>query len=245
MNVTFLGTGASTDRTYLNTAMLVESDVRILLDCGYMIPSQVWTLSEDGNFVDAIHISHAHYDHITGIVPLLAHMRQQGRTSALTIIGNPGIQDAIEELLHVTIPGNDGSFPFTITYLENTRPIALAQTKLSFAPSTHTIPSTAIRIAHGQRTVCYSGDGNYTDASAALYERCDLLIHEAISDEIIEGHGCIGEIVAMARQAQVRRLALVHLGPEVRERLEFELKQLEQSTDIDIIIPHPLHTITV
>jgi len=45
-----LGIGEATEDRYPNNAFLILSKTKMLLDCGYSVPRQLWTYNSNPNF---------------------------------------------------------------------------------------------------------------------------------------------------------------------------------------------------
>ncbi len=56
MKVIFLGVGEACDERVPNNSHLILSDTKLLLDCGYSAPPQLWKYNPDASFLDAIYI---------------------------------------------------------------------------------------------------------------------------------------------------------------------------------------------
>ena len=87
MKIVFLGVGEAFDENYPNNSSLVLTDkTKLLLDCGFTVPSQVWKFNPDPSLLDAIYISHRHGDHFLGLPALFLRMWEGGRKRDLEVI---------------------------------------------------------------------------------------------------------------------------------------------------------------
>jgi ribonuclease BN (tRNA processing enzyme) len=94
------------------------------------------------------------------------------------------------------------------------------------AANVHSQRSLALRLEADGRSLFYSGDGRPTPETVALASGCDLAVHEAFHLQgESKGHGSVARCLDFAREAGVRRLALVHMAWTERRR-ERELAQL-------------------
>lgn len=77
-------------------------------------------------------------------------------------------------------------------------------------------------------SLCYSGDGMWTDESAKLYQNCDLLVHECYLEEgETKGHCSLEAAIELYNKAQPKRMALVHLRRTLRPRRRELLRSFE------------------
>ncbi|MBU1973994.1 MAG: ribonuclease Z, partial [Nanoarchaeota archaeon] len=118
MRVVFLGVGEAFDENNPNNAHLILSKTKLLLDCGYSVPVQLWKYNSNQSFLDAVYISHRHADHYFGICPLLTRMWEEKRSKPLTIICQKGLKKVIIKLLEIGYPGFPKKFKFKINFIE-------------------------------------------------------------------------------------------------------------------------------
>jgi ribonuclease Z len=249
MELEFLGVGEAFDESLPNTSVLLHEPTKLLMDCGYSVPRQFWSRGASGDYLDAVYLSHAHADHYFGLPVVLARMWEDGRTKPLTIIAQPDIIQAIRPLLDYAYRGLTALFAFRLEFIEAVagNKLDYAGVTLEFAASTHSAPNLAIKLSAAGETLCYSGDGMFTTESRTLFQGCDLLIHEAYTlEERMTIHGNIHDVVAMAGECQVGRLALVHLKRTLRSDLTKVLDYAQaQAGRMEVAVPEPLTMISL
>ncbi len=219
MRATIIGCGEAFDERLPNVCILVESgNTKLLLDCGYSAPPEIWKTVPAADALDAIYISHGHADHYFGMPALLGRMWEEGRTRPLTIFSQAYVLECLPQALELGYKGLPEKYKFPIEYraVEVGRPEEFAGLALDFAASRHAAPNLAVRITSGGRALCYSGDGMFTDAGRALYSGAAMVIHEAYSFEPSPVHADIGSLAALAPEAGIEKLALVHVQRDVR-----------------------------
>jgi len=219
MRATIIGCGEAFDERLPNVCILVEScDTKLLLDCGYSAPPEIWKTVPAPGAIDAVYISHGHADHYFGIPALLGRMWEEGRTKPLTVFSQAYVLDCLPQALELGYKGLPGKYKFPVQYraVEAGRRVEFAGLALDFAPSRHAAPNLAVRITSGGGALCYSGDGMFTDAGRALYSGAALVIHEAYSFEPSPVHADIASLAALAPEAGIGKLALVHVQRGVR-----------------------------
>ena len=110
--------------------------------------------------------------------------------------------------------------------------------KLDFALTSHIVPNLAIRVSDGKHTVCYSGDGNFTEKSEAMYNGTDLLLHEGfLLKKRLSRHGTIHEVIRMAEKRKVKCLAITHIQRNLRiSRMDIILAEAKRSA-VQVLVP--------
>jgi len=247
MKVIALGVGEWRDGIHPNNSHLVISgDTSILLDCGRGVPEQLRKLDKGGDWPDAVYLSHDHPDHCCGLVPLLSWGWHYGRKKAITIICRRTLAEFMTKVVELAYYYETGNFNFPILFADISADMESGfdfnGLGLKFAPTNHSVDNLAVRIDDGSHVVCYSGDGEPTAASAKLYHKADLLIHEGFScDTPQAGHGFIPNVITVAEQQQVGTLWLTHLQKEFRQTDLLQVKHQITSQTVKVVIPEPLH----
>jgi ribonuclease Z len=236
MKVVFLGTGEAFDENDPNNSSLIISDeTGLLLDCGMTTPFQLWKYDNDQNMLDAVYISHSHADHYFGLPALLVRMGEEKRKNPITVICQK--REDIKKLMDVGYKGFIKKLKIKINFIEirNRNNFRFRDLELFFAQTEHSATNYAVRVESKGKSVCYSGDGDYTKETEKLYKNCDLLIHEAyFYDKKAEGHGCITDLIKMAQRNNVKCLALTHINRVLRKK-GFKIPK----SKVKIIVPKP------
>lgn len=244
MKVIFLGVGEAFDENNPNNSHLILSDTKLLLDCGYSVPPQVWKYNPDPSFLDAIYISHRHADHYFGIPPLLVRMGEDNRKKPLLIICQKELKKLILELMEYGYLGTSKKAEFNVNFLEveENKIYNLNELELSFAKTNHPKSNYAIRINDKKNTVCYSGDGFLEEENEKLYKNSDLLIQETYmySDEIEKEHGTMKDSIEMAKRNSIKCLAFTHINRNIRKNNLEDIKKKISKENLKIIIPKPM-----
>jgi ribonuclease Z len=110
--------------------------------------------------------------------------------------------------------------------------------ELDFAPSSHPVKNYAIAVRADGKKYAYSGDGNFNDHTRKLYSGSSLLVHEAYAiDQEIHGHARIIDILEMASQEGVKKLALTHLQRQIRREHKREILDLIARSGMQAFVP--------
>lgn len=240
METRILGCGEAFDERLPNTSILVDCGELLLLDCGFSVPPQVWEAVPDPDRIDAVYISHPHADHYFGLPALLTRMWEDNRTRPLVIVSQPAVLEMIPRQIELAYQGIAARFRFPVEYraAEPGKPLALGHATLHFAATKHAAVNYAVRVESGGKSVCYSGDGMFSDASRKLFSGTDLLFHEAYSFENSSTHGEIGAVMEMAAAERVRRLGLVHINRKVRRESD-DLIEVVREGGAAVLLPEP------
>jgi ribonuclease BN (tRNA processing enzyme) len=241
-DVTVLGCGEAFDEQYTNTSLLVRvKDKTILLDCGYSAPAPFWNAVPDADAVDLVYISHEHADHCFGLPAVLGRMWEDGRKKPLVILSQPRVLGRVRELMEAGYPGLQARFQYAIEYREAApgQCVRWEGLEFDFAPTRHSVSNLAMRVAVGGNKFCYSGDGQFTDESRALFAGAGLLIHEAYSFDPSPIHGDFPGVIQMAAEQNVSQIALVHISRKVR------FEEGERIPKVNALIPQPGDRLTI
>lgn len=240
MDTLILGCGEAFDELLPNTSILVNCGEVLLLDCGFSVPPQLWSEAADPDLIDAVYISHGHADHYFGLPALLTRMWEDKRTKPLMIVSQAAVLERIPQAMELAYPGLAARFPFAIEYraAEPGKSMTVGRASLQFAETQHAAVNYAVRIESGGKTVCYSGDGMFTNASRKLYSGADLLFHEAYSFEASPTHGEINEVISMADEEGVGRLGLMHVKRTLRRQSDRLIEAVQEGGE-RVLLPQP------
>jgi ribonuclease BN (tRNA processing enzyme) len=102
MKYMILGAGSGIPHPDYNLSSLViqTQEANFLVDCGEGASKKLLKHGFNGNFIDAVLISHLHPDHISGLFMLLQMLYLEGRTKPLTLF-LPERPVAIIDIMHL------------------------------------------------------------------------------------------------------------------------------------------------
>ena len=83
---------------WLSSVLIRHGGHLVLFDCGEGTQISLRQLGWGIKAVDLVLISHLHGDHIGGLPGLLLTQGNSGRTEPVTILGPPGLTDAVHKL---------------------------------------------------------------------------------------------------------------------------------------------------
>ena len=230
MKVTVLGcSGSMPGPDSPASGYLVEADgYRLVVDLGHGAFGALQRYAAPAD-IDAIIVTHLHADHCIDLTAYIVALRYGGPgfrakepDARIALIGPSGTRDRLEaaydpyarklglhELFGFSTP-NDGDFgPF----------------RLSFATMNHPVPTTAVRIEQGGKSLVYSADTGESDALVDLARDADALLCEASvgpDDEYIPGLHLTGKQAGEhAARAGVGKLLVTHVPPWVSAEIAY------------------------
>jgi len=243
MKVQFVGVGEAFDESLPNNSQIVEwNGGRILIDCGYSIPHALWKLNPDPNYLDAVYVSHRHADHYFGLPSYLLRLEEDGRERPLRIFCPDGMKQVVLEMMEYAYLGVYAKLPFhaSIEEVSTEKPFDFQNARMEFAVSSHPVKNFAIAIHADGKKYAYSGDGNFNAHTRELYRNCTLLVHEAYSiDGGVSGHAKISDVIEMAKEQGVHKLALTHISRSVRRTRRSDIETLIRESGLEVIVPEP------
>jgi ribonuclease Z len=250
MKVTFLGTAGSfisEDRTY--PSILVNTD--LLLDCGEGTTQKLIKLDVIDE-INIICISHLHNDHFLGIFSLLWYYYINGRKHPLIIIGPPETKNTVETILNlINTPQDMRTFPIQYKNLENNglRKFVHMDYQITTSKMKHLDPTFAFRITEGESILCYSGDTSPNNLLIKLAKNCDLFIGEATYPDSLKEladkhfHSTPFQMAKLAKKAQCKKLALVHISPVFHKKIKTFQAQAETIFPNVVLFPNDLDSV--
>jgi ribonuclease BN (tRNA processing enzyme) len=243
MKVEFVGVGEAFDELLPNNSQIVEwQDCRLLIDCGYSIPQVLWKQHPDPDYLDAIYISHRHADHYFGLPSVLLRFAEDGRVKPLSIICQEHMKSILTEMIDYGYLGILPKLKYQIQFLEVStgKTFSFRNASFDFAVSSHPVKNFSIAITYEQSKYAYSGDGNFNAMTRVLYNNSSLLVHEAYSlNAEAPGHAEIGRLLVMAREENVKMLALTHIQRNIRRNQMEQIQARMAESQLDVIIPAP------
>ena len=254
IEVIFLGVGEAFDEELPNTSILIRcgmgtSPLTLLLDCGFTAPPQFWREEPEVDVLDGIWISHFHGDHSLGLPALLVRFWEEGRSKALTLLGQKGIDSFTRRSLDLAYPGFYEKLEFPIRFLEvePNKEVKFFGLTFQAAENTHSQRDLALRIDARETSFYYSGDGKPTPESMALAKGSQLIIHEAFNMETeLPGHGTVTGSIDMGKRCKASNLALVHIQRRERRRVIDRMQEFRDLAGLlNVIVPEPGYRISL
>jgi ribonuclease BN (tRNA processing enzyme) len=201
----------------------------VLVDCGTTTGTGLAALGIPREEIDAILVSHFHGDHFGGIpLFLLAALYQDSRHKPLRIAGPPEIEARVRRAaaaLGHPIEGQDWSFPIVFQELVAGRRTAVGPVTARPFETLHTPEANphGLALDVGERRVVYSGDTGWFDALPRHAAGADFFLCECtLVHRSFEYHLSLEELAASRGAFDCGRIALTHLGEEMRSLRDHE-----------------------
>ena len=232
MRLQFIGSGdAFGSGGRANTCFHVTGErTNFLFDCGASTLPAMKAHKIDRHKIETILITHFHGDHFGGIpFFILDAMYVAKRCDPLTIAGPPGLTQWYARAMAAAFPG-DRKLPFALTLHEveigKRQEIGCKESGGLTVTPFHVIhddkvgPCLAYRVEAEGKTVCYSGDTEWTDKLAVAARNADLFVCECY---MFNGGAPTHMSYATLRERLpalgAKRVVLTHMGEPMLARL--------------------------
>ncbi|GAA0273439.1 Rv2407 family type 3 sulfatase [Alteraurantiacibacter aestuarii] len=189
--------------------LLIAGGKNILVDVGDGSAGQLIKVGLPTNRLDAVFITHLHFDHTAGLAGILGLRLQTNAPDGLLVYGPPGTADLVDGLLASMVPGNTAGYGVAgaatrdlagmveVVELRDHASLQYAgmtisarnNTHYSFAPDSglaERFESLSYRFDLPGRSIVYTGDTGPSTAVEELAQGADLLVAEMMDvDETI------------------------------------------------------------
>ncbi|HEC40565.1 hypothetical protein LCGC14_0688460 [marine sediment metagenome] len=252
MKVTFLGTAGSILTAEKSFPSILIDEI-MLLDCGEGTTQKLIQINSIDT-LKSICLTHLHADHFMGLFSLLWHYILTQRKNDLTIYGPLNSKETVEKIFVLTnFPGGLNALPFKIHFREliNSSDIQEihGEYKIKYVGMDHPIPAFAYRIENNGKSICYSGDTKFTQKLIKLAEKSNIFICEStFPDKYAKfaedyGHCTPSDAAKMARNADCKKLVMVHISPFFKE--EIPINDMQKIFNKEILVAHDFMTLEI
>lgn len=181
--------------------LLEQGDTRVLLDCGTGVLAALTALLPPES-LNAVVLSHLHYDHMSDMLPLIYRMQGKGRLPVYAPSAPAPVRALLADAFDLRDIGEGGT---------------IGGLRMRAFPVRHPVPCFATRFEAEGISFCYTGDTNTCEGLADFAKDSDLLLIDACftASQWAEGKPHLSAALAAkaAKEAKARRLVLTHFTP--------------------------------
>ena len=216
-----LGVGDAFSARNYTSCLAIQADGRwLLVDCPHPIRKVLREGSSslerplDLASFDAVVLTHLHSDHSSGVEGLGFYARYVLGTRPV-IAAHPRVAERLWERLAPGMDENDEAKPqaigdyFDVTLLDDARPIRIGPFEIACRRTRHHVPTFALRVTAGGRTLAISSDTPFDPALIDWLSPGDLIVHET-GNGIHTAYGELSGLPAPLR----KRMRLIHFSDE-------------------------------
>ena len=204
------------DANHENSHMLLQgANSNVLIDCTGRPLVNLKKIGLGINDVSDMILTHFHPDHVGAVPQMMMASWLTGRSEAMRIYGLHHCLQRVEDLMMAYHWDEwPGFFPVAFHHLPEREGIMVMDNDdfhISASPVRHYVPTIGLRIVAKETdfVFAYSSDTVPCPETVRLSQEADLLIHEATGDEPL-GHSSAVQAGAIAQEARVNRLGLIH-----------------------------------
>lgn len=154
------------------TSYVVETGgERIVVDAGQGTLARIGMALEGGAPMDAVVLTHLHFDHITDLPPLLK-VAQKG----MPVIAPPRARRSLDALAEAYAFDGPFDLPGPLVEAAAGHAVQLGKARLRFAPLRHSAPGVSVAIEADGRRIVIASDTAPTPELVRLAQGADLLV---------------------------------------------------------------------
>ncbi len=153
--------------------------------------------------LDAIVLSHLHYDHICDLLPLSYYLKAKGITLPLVFHKTDCFQKSIIDDLE------------GFEKISMSEKLQIGEFELSFEKMQHPLESYAVKVSDGNKTLFYSGDTSFCSKLSKFAENSNLLLIDCGKEKNSAApHLSLADAAYLAKTLNAPVIAS-HLNPEL------------------------------
>ena len=181
-----------------------SGDTRILIDCGTGVLNRLLDACSLDK-LDAVVLSHLHYDHMSDMLPLQYALQLNPRSTPLPVYA-PAEPEGVYALLDCPY--------FDLWPAED---VTVGEMRVSFTPARHPVPTNAVAVTCDGERFVFTGDTNQDTLVELFCEGASLLLADCgflARDHRFTAPHLSAELCGrLAKRAHVKKLLLTHLNP--------------------------------
>jgi ribonuclease BN (tRNA processing enzyme) len=226
MKLVILGSGTSVPHAKRSSScywLETAGGSRLLLDASGDAPHRMAEEQLDWSNLDAIWISHFHWDHFAGLPSLLFGMKwapkTQKRTKGMRIVGGKGLRDMLEQLNETNnFKLLDQGFSVEVVEVDPGQEFELTRGLSANVMTTrHKKESLALRVVDtDKKSLVYTSDTGFSEELIPFCSGADVLLMECSyrKDKPVQTHLELSEAMKIASSSAPGKLVLTHLSAQ-------------------------------
>jgi len=243
----FLGTsGALASKKRGNTSLLIcESNEKILIDCPGSPVAKLDKLNVDSRKIKHIIFTHAHPDHVYGIISLL--YSQYRLKNKLNIYAHPKVITIIKKLREVFKLKNQNKFPeinfVNIAHQLQTPLEILKNLSIYTFKVKHNQESLGLKFKFKKNILVYSSDTALSNNLIKVSTGTDYLIHDCFGPsrffnkypKLNNMHTSSLSLGKIAKECKVKTLIPIHFAQEVKYSMKEVKEEIKKNYEGKVV----------
>lgn len=259
MQITMLGTGHGKAVNCYNYCFLMRfNNTNLLVDSGggVQIIKQLKNINMSVEDIDNVFISHAHMDHILGLIWIIRFLCPKYYNKIINkkvnIFGNKEVIEKIKKILKLLIPNdfetviNDN---FIFIELADNQCLNLADVKMIvFDIKSKNIKEFGFLMEYKDKKIIYLGDEKFNELNEKYIKNCDYAFMDArdITNPINSLHSTIEYSAKVAQKYNVKNLILSHSNDnDILNRKELFTNEASKYYNGNIFVPNDMERINI
>jgi len=232
MELIVLGSGScimdQTERACASYLLKYEGN-SVLIDTGTGMTGNLPRIEESHQDIDAVVNTHRHPDHISDLIPfiqnkLVENIYYSENEENITLYGPEGhfeyVESRIAYEMDESIDGLNENNSFEIEVVELSEGSVTDYPDLECIEAVHggsEFPCYSLKFETDNHSIVFTGDTDFHDRLVDFCEGADLVVADCSmpDDNKVEGHMTPSECARVSSSANVDKLVLSHLYPEV------------------------------
>lgn len=161
--------------------------------------------------LDALLLSHWHFDHCSDVLPLLFRL-QACAAKPLDVYAPVDESSMVRKVVQQ-------NSAFCLHDVQKDDKVQIGEFSVRVFAARHPVPGVMYRVTDGEKTLCYTGDTNTVEGLTDFAQDADLLLADGLfpTEMWQEGlpHLSAAQTAELARDARVKKLVITHLNPNI------------------------------
>lgn len=259
MQIVMLGTGHGKALNCYNYCFLLKiNNTNLLVDSGngIQIINQLKKVDMKVEDIDNIFISHAHMDHIFGliwIIRFLCPKYYNGTISKkINIYGNEDVIKKIHILIKLFIPRDFNNVikeKLIFIKLKDNQNFEISNAKITaFEIKSRNIEEFGLKIEYNNKSIIYLGDERYDNINEKYIIDCDYVFMDArdINNEPNSAHSTVEYSAKIAQNYHIKNLILSHCNDnDLKNRKKTFKSEASKYYSGNVFVPNDLEKIYI